>query len=201
MTRRLTIIILAVLLLGMTGCATHKAGYVPIKDVSQYVNYQKLDDIEAAADLYADEMKTKEGFYINVNEKNFYPVNLTIKNNSETRLLVYKNSVQLIDGLGNQYSPTSCSIMSGEFEHNKMAYALLGFGIFSYMSAEDANKKMESDWRDKELPGELIINPRQRNSGFVYFKLPEGSKPNGMTLKLTIETMETRKQYSVELRL
>ena len=201
MTRKLTLIILAVLLLGMTGCATYKAGSVSMKDVNQYVNYQKFDDIEAAAELYADEMKTKESFYLNVNEKNFYPVNLVIKNNSETRLLLYKNSVQLVDSIGNKYFPISCSIMSGEFEHNKMAYALLGFGIFSYMSAEDANKKMETDWRDKELPGELIINPRQRNSGFVYFKLPEGSKPNGMTLKLTIEAIETRKQYSIELRL
>ena len=37
--------------------------------------------------------------------------------------------------------------MASDFEKNKMAYALLGFGIFSYMSAEDANEKMRADWK------------------------------------------------------
>jgi hypothetical protein len=200
MARRTAVVVLLALLVGSFGCATHKAGYVPIKDVNQYVNYQKFDDVEVAADLYAEEAKTKEGFYINVNEKSFYPINLIIKNNSQSRLLTYKNNIKLVDSLGNQYSPTSCSVMSEEFAHNKMAYALLGFGIFSYMSADDANKKMETDWREKELPGELITNPRQRNSGFLYFKLPQGSKANGMALQLTMEGMEAKKPYSIELK-
>lgn len=35
--------------------------------------------------------------------------------------------------------------MYSAFEKNKVAYALLGFGLLSYMSADEANRKMESD--------------------------------------------------------
>jgi len=182
-------------------CASHKAGFIPVKNTNEYMNYQKQEDVEIAADLYANELKTKEGFYLNVNEKNFYPVNLIVRNNSEGRLFLLKADVRIVDSVGNQYFPTSCSVMSGEFERSKIAYALLGFGIFSYLSADEANKRMETDRREKELANDLVISPGQRASGFVYFKMPEGFKPNGMILKVKLESPETKKTHSFDLQL
>jgi hypothetical protein len=91
--------------------------------------------------------------------------------------------------------------MYNAFEKSKMAYALLGFGIFSYMSAEEANRKMESDWRDKELPEQLIILPGLRANGFVYFQLPKGATTKGAKLAMEAEKLESRQKLKLELRL
>jgi hypothetical protein len=195
--------ILAALLLTcsmlLSACASHKPGVVPLKETAQYTNFKESNGLEVAADLYAEESKTKEGFYLNVNEKSFYPVNLVVKNNTSSRFLLLKSNVKILDSKGSEFGHTPCTIMTSEFERNKMAYALLGFGIFSYMSAEEANKKMEADWRDKELADEVIINPNRRNSGFLYFKFPEGIKPTGMTLKLILESLDTKEQVPFEI--
>ena len=194
-------VIMVVFTMAIIGCASYKPGQVAVNDVTQYTNIQSHNGIDVAVDLYSEEMKTKESFYLNVNEKNYYPVNLIVKNNSNNKLLLIRNNVDIVDSIGNIYSPCSCVVMTSEFERNKMAYALLGFGIFSYMSAEEANNKMETDWRDKELADEIIINPRRRNSGFIYFKFPVGSKPKGMTLKLAFEALETGETIPFEITL
>jgi hypothetical protein len=69
------------------------------------------------------------------------------------------------------------------------------------MSADDANKKMASDWASKELASEVILNPSRRNAGFVYLKMPTGVKPDGMTLNLKVENLETKTVQSFKLRL
>jgi hypothetical protein len=89
--------------------------------------------------------------------------------------------------------------MADACEHNKMAYALLGFGIFSYMSADEANRKMASDWRDKELPDTFIINPGRQRHGFLYFELPEGDTPGGATLTFLVESLESKKKFPFEI--
>jgi hypothetical protein len=82
-----------------------------------------------------------------------------------------------------------------------MVYALLGFGIFSYMSADDANKKMAADWASKELPKEVIVGPGRKSSGFIYVKLPNGEKPTGLELVVSIEYLDKKGTEAVHLRL
>ena len=57
------------------------------------------------------------------------------------------------------------------------------------MSAEDANRKMESDWREKEMPEQLIIQPGRTGHGFVFFKLPAGVSLRGSRLLLDAQSM------------
>ena len=64
----------AILVLQLSACATHKLGIVADRDIQAFSNYAEFSGIEIAAELYADEAKTKEAFYLNVNEKNYYPV-------------------------------------------------------------------------------------------------------------------------------
>ena len=89
--------------------------------------------------------------------------------------------------------------MAADFEKNKMAYALLGFGIFSYMSAEDANEKMRADWTGKELGSDTIINAGRSADGFVYFKMPNGLKPDGMRLEFEAEALDGGDREEVSL--
>jgi len=172
-----------------------------VREVSEYTNVSTIAGVTIAADLLSNPDKIKEGFYVNLAEKDYYPVQIVAQNNTGARLLLTKDSIEVSDTAGNVYRPINVTVMSDDFEHNKMAYALLGFGIFSYMSADDANKKMASDWASKEMASEVILNPTRRNAGFVYLKMPKGVKPDGMTLGLTVENLETKTAQAFKLKL
>ena len=184
-----------------TGCTSYQIGNTQTRDINQYANSVNIQGVSAAADLYATEAKTKEGFYVNLTERDYYPVQLVIQNDGADTILLLKSDIAISDASGNEYKPVNAAVMVDEFEHNKMAYALLGFGIFSYMSADDANKKMAADWHSKELNDETIINTSRKNSGFVYFKMPKGMKPNGMTLKLKLEDLQTKAKLDFKVRM
>jgi hypothetical protein len=184
-----------------SGCTSYDVGPVSVRDVNEYTNVAKNAGVTIAADLLSDPEKIKESFDVNLTEKDFYPVQIVIKNDKDGRVLLTKDSIELSDAAGNIYRPINVAVMSDEFEHNKMAYALLGFGIFSYMSADDANKKMAADWASKEMASEVIVNPSRRSAGFIYLKMPVGVKPNGMTLDLKVDELEAKSTLDFKVRL
>ena len=69
------------------------------------------------------------------------------------------------------------------------------------MSAEDANEKMAADWTDKALSEETIVSPGRTESGFLYFRLPAGTTPRGMTLVIKVEELETKTMREFEVLL
>lgn len=153
------------------------------------------------AEAITAEAKVKEIFYVNVTERGYFPIELAVQNGSPSRVLIQKDMIELVASAGGINRAINISAMIDEFEKNKMAYALLGFGIFSYMSADDANKKMSADWASKELPKELLVGPNRRASGFLYMKLPNGQKPQGMELVVPVENLETKAIETLRLRL
>ena len=183
------------------GCASHKAGLVQDMSADSYSNYQEVSGVEVAADLYNEESKTKEIFYINVNKEHYYPVNLVIQNNTENRLLVMGDDQVLKSSSDAIFRPIPTPHMIQEFERSKMAYALLGFGIFSYMSAEEANEKMAADWTEKALGAETIVSSGRRKSGFLYFKLPEDVDPESLVLHVQLEELESKTIHNLEINL
>ncbi len=199
--KRLFVTTIVLLLFDVAGCATYKAGTIDVRSVDTYACRTALEGISVAADSYDTSDKTKGAFYVDVTEEGFYPINLIIKNDSNSRVLILRETIDLMDTGGNIYRPVRSTIMSQTFEKNKMAYALLGFGIFSYMSAEEANKKMEADWREKELPEQLIILPDRKNYGFVYFQLPKGKTTKGDKIRLEAEKLESKEKIHIELTL
>lgn len=199
--KQISFLMIVVVFFGVVGCASYKYGKIDVRTVDEYKAHTTTGGISLAADPYDTTEKAKEGFYVDVTSKNFYPVNLIFQNNTNDRILLLRDTAELIDFKNNTYKPIRSIIMSEACEHNKMAYALLGFGIFSYMSAEEANKKMASDWREKELPDQLIIQPVRKVNGFLYFQLPEGQKINGCKLKLEMEKLDTKEKFPLELTL
>jgi len=194
-------VLAASLLLAASGCTSYKAGSVQVRDVAQYGNNAREGEIVGAAEALVTAAAIEPVFYVNLAEHDYYPVQIVVQNNSASRVLMLKDKVELTDANGNAYRPINVATMIDEFEHNKMAYALLGFGIFSYMSADDANKKMAADWREKELPAEVIVNPSRKSAGFVYLKMPRGVKPSGMTLTFNLENLETKADTKFQLHL
>jgi hypothetical protein len=198
---KLLTLLCGLVLLALSGCTSYKAGIAEVRDIGQYGNATLVNEVQVAAEVYSTADKIKQGFYIDVSEKDYYPVQIVVQNGAANRMLVLKERIEVSDSAGNSYRPINVATMADEFEHNKMAYALLGFGIFSYMSADDANKKMAADWRDKELVSESIVNPGRKTAGFIYLKMPKGVKPVGMTLNLDVENLETKAVSKFAVRL
>lgn len=191
-----------ILLLAVAGCATYKRGKIDVlSSPDDYACRCTAQGVSVAADPYDSTEKAKQGFYVDVTKESFYPVQLIVWNDTSERILVLREESQLIDASNNIYRPVRSTVMADASEHNKMAYALLGFGIFSYMSAEEANRKMASDWREKELPDQLIIPAGRKMNGFLYFQLPEGQTTKGCKLRLEAEKIETREKIPLELLL
>lgn len=196
------IILLSLLIAAFgSGCASYKGGAVQIRDAAQFANAQKVGGVEIGAEAIVTEAKSKEIFYVNLGEQGYFPVEVAVFNQTNARILIERDRVDLVSNSGATTRPVTVTAMIDEFEKNKMAYALLGFGIFSYMSAEDANKKMAADWSAKEFTRETIVAPSRRSTGFIYFKLPKGEKPTGMELVVPAENLETKTTESLRLRL
>jgi hypothetical protein len=175
-----------------SGCASYKGGARQYRDATEFGSVYRENGISVAAEALTESDRIKAGFYENLMEKDYYPIEVVVKNGTDQRLLVQKDQIELASRFGRTIRRTQAQAMTEEFEHNKMAYALLGFGIFSYMSADEANKKMASDWTAKELPRELIVNPNRNASGFIYVKMPKGEKPTDMELRVPVENLETK---------
>jgi len=201
MRKNTTLLTLISCVVVISGCASYKSGPVSLREATQYSNVRQVDGVSVAAEALTDSVRIKEIFYEDLSEGGFIPIEVVIHNGSTNRILVQKDQIEVVGLPGDALRPTNVSMMIEEFEHSKMAYALLGFGIFSYMSAEDANKKMASDWNSKELPRELMVNPNRRASGFVYIKMPKDMKPTGMQLTVPVENLETKVISTVKIQL
>jgi hypothetical protein len=183
---------------GVAGCASYNAGTAPTRDVGEYKNSTDQGGVKVAADLYTDPVKTKDVFYVDLAKEGFYPVLVMVQDNGDDRLLVETQDFTITDSKGNTYKPASVTDMTDEFGHHPFVYAVIG-GIFSYISAEDANKKMTADWTEKQFPAESILKPGRMKSGFLYFRMPDGVTPKGMTLEFPVESLETKKSASFRL--
>jgi hypothetical protein len=199
-TRGEFFIVLAILIISQLGCASYQSKVISASPIENYALGTKNYGISFAADPFDTSEKAKDAFYADITSRGYYPVQLIFKNDTSDKVMVLRETVELESG-GSLYRPVRSSNMFNDFEHNKMAYALLGFGIFSYMSAEEANRKMETDWREKEMPEQLIVLPGRTAHGFVYFKLPQGTTLRGGKLKVEAEKMGEKKAVQLELTL
>jgi hypothetical protein len=70
------------------------------------------------------------------------------------------------------------------------------------MSAEEANKKMRTDWSGKELPAEKVLLPHRKMNGVVYFQLAPGlaTLPNA-TLHISLRNMKSGQSNRAKLRI
>lgn len=194
------LISLIILSMDLFGCATYQAKTISVNPIEGYASSTKKEGIYFAAEPFDTSVKAKDAFYADVTSYGYYPVQLIFKNANPDKILVLRETVELESG-GTVHRPVRSSNMYNELEHNKMAYALLGFGIFSYMSAEEANRKMESDWREKEMPEQLVVLPGRTSHGFVYFKLPTGTSLRGSKVKVEAEKMGEKKLVGLDVAL
>ncbi len=196
-----TLGISSIVSLTLAACASYEQQHVEYEASRLYSNSVTADDITLAAEPYDTEGEVVGAFDENLLEKGYYPIKVLIENNSDSRVMVFRESVELQDPSGHSYRPVPASAMAEDFEDNKIAYALLGFGIFSYMSAEEANEERTADYQAKDLAETQIIPAGRSRGAFVYFQLPQGTNVNASHLFLDVEHLDTNEITRLELQL
>lgn len=142
---------------------------------------------------------------MDVTRKGFFPVNLIFENGTNERVRVRKETIGLIDDNGVIHRPVNHRVMYDKFKNNPVARFLAGsvisiaVGVVSSVSAILANRKMKADWRQKEIPDHLILQPGQQINGFVYFMVPEGTTVTVSKLCIESERVDSRKSVQFEL--
>lgn len=185
----------------LLACASYEQKHVEFGAPELYANSVAVNDITLAADPYESESEVVAVFDENLLEKGYHPIKLLVKNGSQNRIMIFRESVELRDAQGYSYHPVSASVMADDFEDNKMAYALLGFGIFSYMSADEANKDRAADYQAKALADTQIIPAGGSRGAFVYFQLPQGADLSASRLSLEVEHLGTKEITRLEVPL
>lgn len=195
-------VMVSLLTVGLVGCASHEIRPLSPQPIDAYLLKQTVAGITVAAEPLATKEKAQAAFTLDLGEQGYAPILVVMENRSADNVLLLKDNIELVDSQGNVRKPVPANVMAEKFEHNKMAYALLGFGIFSYMSADEANKKMREDWNSKELPAEKVVIPNRKVHGVVYFQLGPGlaTLPNA-TLRIPLQNVRTGENYSVDLRI
>jgi len=177
-----------------SSCATYKAQMIETKSIEEYKNKQTIGNITIVVEPFDTFQKIKSAFYIDTSTKNVYPIQIITKNNGKDEILWARDKVKLIDADGGIYKPVTSQYVADKFKKDEFAYAIFGFGIWSYMSAQQANEKMRADWREKELPEEKIILPDKDISGFVFFETKKHL--SGCKLEIGIKNLKTSEEIS-----
>ncbi len=192
---------LLVVTIGLYGCPSHKMVALTPQPIDAYLARETVNDVTIAAEAFHTKEKAEKSFTVNLTETGYVPILLVMQNRSQDNMLLIRDDIELVDTRGNVIMPSSANVMVEDFEHDKVALAIIGFGILSYAAADDANKEMLRDWSEKGLPAEKVLKPLRKAHGVVYFKLEKGlaTLPNS-TLHVPISNMRTGETFSVKLR-
>jgi hypothetical protein len=183
------------------GCASYEHKPVDYQAVESGGHSVTLDGVTVAADALETAAETVGAFDEDLTEEGIVPVQVLVRNGAAGNIIVQRGTVQLIDAAGQVHRPVGAVVVAEAVEDNAMAYALLGFGIFSYASAQDANKERTADYQSKELDETRIVVPGAEYGAFVYFKLPKGVDPNSSRLKLQVQHVGSNQVSDIELEL
>jgi len=182
-----------------TGCTYYQGGVVHRRDASQFSNAHTAGGVQIGATAVVSKVQSMEIFDAYLGGKGYFPVEVFVKNQTDSRILLERDRVELVSNSGETVRPVPLANMIADFERSMVAYSFLGSA--GILSAAQANKKMAADWSAKEFPHRTIVPPSGSSSGFIYFKLPEGEGPEGRELVIPAEKLESRTTEVFRLRL
>jgi hypothetical protein len=185
----------------MAGCASYEHKPVNYQAAQSAGHSVTADGVTVAAEAFETKAETIGAFDEDLTEEGIVPVQILVRNGTSGNVLVQRDSVQLFDATGQVHQPVPAVVVSEAVEDNAIAYALLGFGIFSYASAQEANKERTADYASKELDEAKIVGPGVEHGAFVYFKLPKGVDPNSSRLTLQVQHVGSGQVSDIELEL
>lgn len=189
--------ILVVFFMLLGGCASHKVVEVEPFVFGKGVYRVEQGGIVVGIEPYDDAQRIEKVFSVDMSKGRYYPLRLSLSNLSENRVVLARDQVRLIDKDGTSHPAIASKDVADDLRHNSVAYGMLGFGIFSFNSAEEANAIMKEDWAFKELPASMFFGRGQKQDGFVYVRLPEGILPRDTTFELTVEDFTSKERFVI----
>ena len=91
---------ISLVLFAMNACASYDKQHVDYGTSQDYANTSTIDGVTLAAEPFDTEVKVKETFDENLLAKDYYPIRVMLENNSNGRILVLRETVELIDRNG-----------------------------------------------------------------------------------------------------
>ncbi len=176
-------VIVSLVLLPLSGCATIKP--IPVRPLEDYPNRMSISEVSVAVEAF-HAPQTAKVFNHRINDKGFLPVLLVIRNDGDDPIAVNAGEITLRPAQGQIRRRIPARVLAGRFERSAGAEAVLLFGIFSFMDANQANDKLHADWQDKELAKRILLQPHSTAYGFTYFELAKREQQNKMTLTVPV---------------
>lgn len=196
-----TLVVFSTALLMAASCASHKVNELSPFIFDETVYRIEKDGIVIGVKPHFDTEAIERVFYVDMSKAGFYPIRLSISNLTSDRLVIDRGEIHLFTATGDKYAAVFSEDIVEELRHNSVAYGIFGFGVFSFMDAEKANAEMKADWSSKELPRTMLFGRGHKQTGFVYFRLPETVRPEATTLQITAEKFTTGDKVALRARL
>lgn len=191
----------AVTMLAVAACASYEHKAVDYQAAELNGRAVAIDGVTVSAEAFETKAETVGAFDEDLTEAGIVPVQVVVRNDTSGNVLVERNKIELIDAQGQVHRPIPAVVVAEAVEDNAMAYGLLGFGIFSYASAQEANKERTADYQAKELDEAKILTPASNHGAFVYFKLPKGVDATSSRLRLQAQHVGTAQTSTFEVDL
>lgn len=174
---------LALLSLAATGCAYHPRA-LPVRSVDAYTNIAALQDVRIAAEPF-DKTTSKRILNRSVNRKGYVPVLIALENTGEERAVVDAANIHLEAGAGQVHPRTASSVVARKCQKSVGLHVLF-WGWLSGLGAADYNREMAEDWRAKELPDQVVLEPHSSTNKLLFYPIKDFSSVRGATLVIPV---------------
>lgn len=188
---RWTVIPLLILSLTFQGCIRYRPNMAERTSFMERVQTQEKDNLRVSVTVLSDK-ETKKAFGVNLAKKGMQPVWLDIENKNTAPAVLITRSID-----PNYYSAEEAAYLA----HYRQSRQFLEAGIlaviffpalalipFNFFAVRHANKKMDAIFRENGLD-QTIILPHNRQAGFVFTGVDEGSKE--VTIDLLLNRQHT----------
>ncbi len=173
------LLLTTVTLTSLVGCA-YKPKALPIRQIQEYPNVVVQQDTSLAAEQWN---RTTSSHVLGqpVNSKGFVPLLVVVKNNGSNRAIIDGDRIVLEDGQGQLHERVDTEIVLKKCEKS-VALHFAFFGALAGLSAGDYNKKMAEDWRDKEFPSQVVLEPYMSTAGLLFYRIEDEASVSGSRL-------------------
>lgn len=188
---RLWSVLLALASLAAAGCAYHSRA-LPVRLVDEYPNATAVQDVWVAAEPF-DRTTCKRILNQSTNGKGYVPVLIALENKGNERAVIDGANINLEASGGQVHERTATELVAKKCQKNVGLHVVLWGGL-SGLAAAEYNRKMAEDWKAKELPSQVVLEPHSSMSGLLFYPIRDFSSVHGATLIVPL-AVGNRREY------
>lgn len=183
-----------ILWIALAAACTSRGHAVPLRNADSYVAHTDRGEIVAGADLFDNASKCSQAFGENIS-RTYTPAWVVVENRSDHKFLVDRTTTFLDCDDGTTLRPVSSGVVYQEYRSDLFWPGMVGRG--AQTAAAENNEAKRADWADKEWPMALLVRPKEKVGGFLYF---QGSCPGkSRAIRFTAERVHSEESLPVEI--